>query len=1061
MNEKNFVVYKSSAGSGKTYSLVREYLKLVLCDTDNYKRTLAITFTNKAAKEMKTRVMSSLRSFTSPNITDDKKAMRLLQEISSETKVSVENLIKNSFVVQQKILHNYSDFHISTIDSFVQKIIRSFATDLRLSADYEISLDDKSLLYEAVDSVISLSNREEDITSALVKFIEFKTDDERSWDFDKELKQFASNLLNESFHENMQYLSNMSVKDFIVLISKLSDNIKQTEETVTNLVADSLRLIRSKGLVSKDFYHGDQGIPAYFKRFINNNFGFEAKTYVMNAIEEDIWYSKSASEQVKNNIEEIKDELRNNFVNIDDLKTEYRTFKVVRKNLYPLALLNEIEKAYNRIKSENNIVAISDFNKIISGIVSKEPVPFVYERIGEKYEHYLIDEFQDTSVLQWNNLLPLIHNALSKGEFNMIVGDAKQAIYRFRGGDVEQFVNLPAIARKIFRYDAADENALLTSLNDNFQEKFLNINYRSKAEIVNFNNDFFRHLAANIGSEGFGNTFNKIYDSVFQNTQIGNEGGYVSLEFIEKEKDTIEDVNLLRIKEIIEDLSLSGYELRDIAVLCRKNKNANEVARFLIANGINVVSSESLLLSGSDDVKFLTDITVFLMNPVNMVARSSIIEYLINTGRIGHDFDFCTKMVSADDHNVFTKFIEQGGKPFLADELAKLPYYELIEELLMYFGMDRPDPYIQHFLDCALEFTTGTNRGFNDFLNWWEENKNKRSVIMPDGLNAVRIMTIHKSKGLEFPVVIFPYANETVDLKRSYDFIEFKSEKFPELKKILVKLNKSELDGTDFSQKYYEEEQKYLLDMLNTLYVTMTRPTDRLYILTELFNTEKVASLDNLPKFFWHYLTSNGLWEEKKSTYEFGVRADCVKIFKDISANEPENIFLDRMVSNDWKKNISIRYKAPEFWDSDDPEKNKNWGKLIHYVLAEISDRKDVENVLDRLLSEGVINDDNVSQIREKSLAVVNHEELSGFFNAESKILNESEIIDRNGDTHRPDRMILDGKKAVIIDYKTGAEMEYHKGQINGYAELLAELGYVEFVKYLVYINENIKVIKF
>jgi ATP-dependent exoDNAse (exonuclease V) beta subunit len=1061
MEEKNFVVYRSSAGSGKTYSLVKEYLKIVLTDTDNYKKVLAVTFTNKAANEMKSRVMNSLQDFITYKPENDKKTGNLIGDISLETGLSVESIIKNAAIVQQKVLHNYSDFHISTIDSFVQRIIRSFANDLRLSADYEISLDDKSLLYEAVDSIISLTNREKDITNALVSFIEYKTDDDKSWDFDKELKQFALNLLSENFHENMEYLSGMKVSDFVKEISKLKDQIDKIESESLNIAGKAVALISSSGLETNDFYYGSTGLPEYFSKFLRGKFEFIPNNRLVNSVEEGTFYGKKTQASKALVIDNIKDELVNYFVSLVDYGEKYNTYNVVKKNIYPLALLNEIEKAYNEIKSTNNIVAISDFSKIISGIVSKEPVPFVYERIGEKYDHYLIDEFQDTSVLQWNNLLPLIHNTLSKGKFNMLVGDAKQAIYRFRSGDVEQFVELPDVHKKIFRYDEQDEKALLSSLKDNFNEKFLSVNYRSKSEIVSFNNDFFKQLSDNLAVNSKYVDIKKVYESVFQNIKPGNTGGFVSVEFLETEKLAEDDANLLRIKGIVEELQVSGYNLKDIAILCRKNLDANKVARFLIGNNIKVVSNESLLLSSSVEVKFIVDLTVFLLNPANMLARSSIIDFLINSGKLTGSFDEYTKLICSENPKEFLELIKQGENDFRPDELVKMPYYELVEEVLMYFGFNVPNPYIQHFLDCALDFTVKSNRGFNDFLVWWDENKKKKSVVIPEGINAVRIMTIHKSKGLEFPIVIYPYANEKIDLKRSFDFVEFDDENFPELKKIMIKLNKSELLGTKFYNKYQEEEEKYLLDIVNLLYVTLTRGTDRVYVLTDKFKTEKVERIDSVPKFFWDYLVNKGMWTADTTVYEFGAAEINVSNEKNAKTNEPENIFLDKIITSNWKKNINIRYKAPEFWDLGDPEKSKTWGNLIHYILAEITDAGEMNNVINRLKIEGAISIDNIDLVREKVSAVINHTEIGRFFEKGVLSRSEAEIVDALGISHRPDRLILDGDKAIIIDYKTGLEREYHKDQVSKYAELLKNLGYAESEKFLVYINDDIKVLKF
>ena len=494
----NFTVYKSSAGSGKTYTLVREYLKLVLTEPHKFRHILAITFTNKAANEMKQRIINSLKEISDFSSFSGSIAVKfMLPELEKETGLDRNSISENAGKVLELILHNYSDFAICTIDSFVHRIIRSFAFDLHLPLNFEVEVDTDDLIAKVIDILISNVGTDEKLTRMLINFTQSKTDDEKSWHIENDLTEIAKILTKEDGQIHIEKLKKLNLDDFSQINRQVNTIIRRFENTLTDYAKDADNLIKSKGIPHQAFYRGSSGICKYFEYLVNKRFDkVLPNSYVIKTIEEDKWYSGKANTNEKAAIDEIKENIRLAYERIteyiDKHYPKYVILNEIRKNLYPVAVLNEIEKVMDDYKSENNIVLISEFNKRIADIVLSEPVPFIYERLGEKYKHFLIDEFQDTSVLQWLNLLPLIDNSLSEGNFNMVVGDGKQAIYRWRSGEVEQFAKLPKIYKK------KDDPVLIQreqSLERNYQPEVLEHNYRSKAEIVNFNNDFFAEIS--------------------------------------------------------------------------------------------------------------------------------------------------------------------------------------------------------------------------------------------------------------------------------------------------------------------------------------------------------------------------------------------------------------------------------------------------------------------------------------------------------------------------------------------------------------------------------------
>ncbi|RLD50077.1 MAG: hypothetical protein DRJ05_20100, partial [Bacteroidetes bacterium] len=491
----SFSVYKSSAGSGKTYTLVREYLKIILLSPRNFRSVLAITFTNKAANEMKQRILSSLQDISDFENKSDTIAVRfMLPELIRETGLDEKQIALNAKKSLQLILHNYSDFGVSTIDSFVHKIIKTFAHDMHLPLNFEVDMDTDELITKVVDILISNVGTDKVLTDVLVNFTRYKTEGDKSWHIERDLAEISKEILTDDGQVHIEKLRELTLSDFSEIRKKLESSIRSFEKKIIDLAKKASELINGQGLDAKAFYQGARGIYNYFENLANGKMDkLEPNNYVKKTIDEDKWVSGKASLSDISSIDSIKAELEIVFQQLGLLlEKEYPVYMVrneVLKNLYPLALLNEIEKVLEEYKEDNEIVHISEFNKRIAEIVLKEPVPFIYERMGERYKHFMLDEFQDTSVLQWLNLLPLLENSLASDNFNMLVGDGKQAIYRWRGGEVEQFSRLPKIINK-------DNDPLLNereqSLERSYKPEFLSSNFRSKAEIVQFNNDFFR-----------------------------------------------------------------------------------------------------------------------------------------------------------------------------------------------------------------------------------------------------------------------------------------------------------------------------------------------------------------------------------------------------------------------------------------------------------------------------------------------------------------------------------------------------------------------------------------
>ena len=614
-----FKIYSASAGSGKTFTLVKEYLKICLTSKSPKKfvEILAVTFTNKAAAEMKDRIISSLKSFSNPK-TAEQTDLEMRALIVSETGLTIHELTVRAQAVFENILHNYSQFSIGTIDKFTHRIIRTFAQDLDLPQNFEVEMEHKLLLKQAVDLLISKTGEDEKLTQLLVNFIKDKTADDKSWLIENDFYLVAEELLKESGQEHCDNLKELNLDDFFLIQKSIQKYINKFDQELSAIGIGFVDDCKDQGISPEWLVGGKNGLRKYFDYLRTQQWEkyIPTKTNYTN-IEKENWYASKAPTSSYASIDSLQ-EKHKPFVNraleilLDYPK--YVKFRLIASNFYAMAVLHEISKQMQYIKEQNNIIPIGEFNKKIATVLQNEEGNFIYERLGERYANYFIDEFQDTSELQWKNLLPLLENAIANGQkpgSAMLVGDAKQAIYRWRGGEVDQFIELQLKAaspsgKEPYKMEACS----------------LDCNYRSAAEIVDFNNQFFSSVAPKIENQKYSALFSNL-----NSKQVRGTGGHVSIEYIDYNGD-YEELQKARCLSNIEQLREDGFNYGDICILTRTKAKGTVLVKLLSEKGIPVVSAESLLLEQSTEVKFMLNFLRFLNEPMHPRYRFKLIEYL-------------------------------------------------------------------------------------------------------------------------------------------------------------------------------------------------------------------------------------------------------------------------------------------------------------------------------------------------------------------------------------------------------------------------------------------------
>lgn len=1048
MQTYSFSIYDASAGSGKTYALVKEYLKIILKSQKNdaYRNILAITFTNKAVHEMKSRIVGNLSEFAKDE--PSQKAQDLMQILSVETGLSMAQIKQKARNIIKHLIHNYAAFDISTIDKFTHRVIRAFAHDLELPVTFEVTLDTENLLGEAVDALISRAGEDETLTKLLVDFTMEKTDDDKSWDISREILETGRLILNENNREEITHFQDKSIEQFTVIKSKMSEGSKMLENESAELAQHILALIESNGIDEKSFSRGT--FPNHVRSISEKRFNPKNKTFHEF---EDIAINKTAKDR------EIIESLIPEFLNV--LAVIYKNFEkkhfyeAFLKNITPLSLLNTVSNELRVIQEEQNVLSIAEFNAIIHREIQNQPAPFIYERLGERYRHFFIDEFQDTSEMQWQNLIPLIDNALSgqdesgqKGTL-MIVGDPKQSIYRWRGGKAEQFIEL-----------SKEHNPFA---NPDKMQFSLEINWRSYSEIIDFNNAFFKQLSDEFSNEDYFD----LYQNHSHQQKTNKIGGYVNISFLpqsaasEETEEPLEKIDLyvMATLETIQKAISNGFEYKDIVILTRKRDQGIAIANYLTEQKIPLLSSETLMVQNATEVRLIIHLLRYLKNSGDLEAKAYFLQFVaqgLQTELPVHDF--IAKGMCLYDEAEFETWLETANISLSFKDIRKKSLYEAVEIIVSKFlKLGESNSYVQYFLDIVLERDIRSQAGIADFLNYWDKNSEKFSIPSPEGKNAVRIMTIHKSKGLEFPVVILPFAEEDYSRKpKSKLWLNAEEQDFGLPKVLIDNTSSVEGFGEEASVVYNQKKQEELLDNINVLYVALTRAEEQLYVISNL-NMTKAGEIqrNNMSAFFIDYLDSLRLFDENKPEYEFGNPTKISAPDNHIDTSKIIEPVAEILNPN----NIKIAQKEALMWGTHQQEAIE-YGNVVHEILSFVKTKNDIELAIEKAIENGLIKLSQKEAVAKSIREIVDHPELIEFFSSENKILNEQTIIQKEGATVKPDRMVFNCKQeAFLLDYKTGNHLPKYQKQLAAYQESIEKMNFRVVKKSLVYIGERIEVI--
>jgi ATP-dependent helicase/nuclease subunit A len=1117
-----FKIVSSSAGSGKTYTLTKEYLKLAL-QSDNayyFKHILAITFTKAATREMKDRIMVKLEAFANGH--EDPMLHDIIQELYPESladregayKLREQEIRNRANRVFKQILHDYSDFAILTIDSFVQRVVSAFTDELGIPFSFEVEMEAGELLLMAVERMLEKTGDDAytELTDILESFyLEAGQEGKNYHSLPEAMAGFANDLLNEQRYAAIMKNAHLSAKDFKKIRRQLVSALRKWENQLVQWAEKGHQLILESGLDEKDFSYGT--VFRYFKkRTDTSEVMTEPGAREKDAFENDKgWLTKTARPFVVEAVAQIKPQLVDFYERIEEnrlaVSGNYFLYQQLIPHLYHLSLLNEIKEEFDRQLRENNRVHISEFNQKILQIVTEDPVPFIYERMGEKFNHILIDEFQDTSKLQFANVLPLIDNSLGYDHFNLAVGDSKQAIYRFRGGDMDQIIalhsqNLGRLAQSLGDSELTVER--LESIQWHLTGDVLRVNRRSAKEIIEFNNAFFCRI-----EELYRDQFPLSHD-VFE--QVAQElppnpktGGEVQIEFIpalnndaNDDDDTPAMINrtLALIQQATE---IDGFSVGDISVLCRYKKDAKKIANHLKENGYNIISDDSLSLRFSGGVNLVTAFMRVLVKPDSRLDKYEALYLFFRmiVKRIPDNKDNQRLKTVVESHDVreFYVFINECLRQVKAEagelkegvvidaflnpyRLLQISAYELAEKLVQTFGLfeivEERD-YLFRFLDVVLEFNTKRGSHLADFLDYWETQKEKISISAPSDPNAITVQTIHRSKGLEYPVVIIPYADwdfvpnakrdsmwvnldpsaelgiggfSTKDAE-SGEMIEHTETKWLQTGSVQVK--ETLLQTTEsVALQYKEERERVFVENLNLLYVAFTRPTKKLYVLAKEENFAKIKSPRKVS--YWLYQYLEGTPEPAIGSLETLVHLIPRRPHP---AVQTPTFYVPQIISTDRSRELRLRRLANRIFDVETFEKKRDHGNKVHYALSMVRTPEDVPSALVRMQTEGMIEKIEAEDIRKSLDKILQHPDLQGLFEIESNVINEREILTPDGNIHRPDRVVHLADRVVIVDYKTGIPLESHTIQIKRYANLFYQMGYPRVESLLVYIERN------
>ena len=1091
MMEKALTVYKASAGSGKTFTLASEYITLVVKNPQDYKKILAVTFTNKATQEMKTRILSQLYGIA--HKLPDSQAY--YEQVSQKTGFPEQTIRENAAEALSLLTHHYNEFRVQTIDAFFQSVLRNLARELNLTANLRIDLNDEQVEAQAVDELINSLEEGEEVLSWIRDYIDKNIEDDKGWNVIGQIKDFGKNIFKDFYKDHKAELDKR-FKDTSFFNDFITDLRRRRAQALKNLndqAKQMLQKIREANVDNQNLFNNkSRGIYPYIVKLAKGTpSDNDAPKYVNTCIENaSKWPSGSCSADEKATIIELASaSLCNDLKLLEKYRTEgwkeYQSSNLTLKHLSQLRLLHAISEAVDEINKDTNRFMLSNTQSLLSTLMKDSDTPFVFEKMGAYLKHIMIDEFQDTSTIQWNNFRKLLDNCMAQIEsHNLIVGDVKQSIYRWRQGDWKLLNNI--------EHEFSNEQIKIEPLDTN---------YRSEENIIRFNNAFFTQAVVQTVKELESDEIKgasqliEAYKEIEQKPRKDNGKGCVRIKLFHYDKTVSAEYKESVLNELIDNvrqLLERGYKQKDIAILARsKTVIPDIVDKFQSEFGadVSLVSDEAFQLDASLAVNVIIAALRLLTHPDDKLTESKLVK-LYQQQVMQTDKD--NNALFVDGGKIELKSFLPSGYIYKFESLLRLSLVDLVDEIYSLFNLgclEGQSAYVCTFYDTLNEYLRDHPADIDDFIEEWEDTLSS-NTIQSDEVDGIRLITIHKSKGLEYDNVLIPFCDWELE-KTNGNTIwcpgDNKEKPYGELPLIPIDFSKKML-GTVFEDDYKEEHLQNIVDNMNLLYVAFTRAGKNLFItgkkaskstFTNLQNGNTATDrsqiiqlvIDDLAKEL-SGATLDDAGDKEPICFEFGTLTDCEeRVEQEKSTENPFELTpkTHKLKIETFPHPVSFRQsnKSHDFIngediDSSDANRYIKVGNILHQLFSTILTEADIEPRLKELEQEGVIYNDEVTsrELQNKIANALKNDKVKDWFSPRWRLFNECTILDydkESGDIyeHRPDRVMTDGKEIIVVDFKFGKPREEYHEQVQRYMSLLMRMGYEKVSGYIWYVVRN------
>lgn len=1081
--EQALTVYKASAGSGKTFTLASEYITLVVKNPQDYRSILAVTFTNKATQEMKTRILSQLYGIA--HSLPDSEAY--YEQVRMKTGFSEQTIRENAAKALSLLTHHYNEFRVQTIDAFFQSVLRNLARELNLTANLCVDLNDEQVEAQAVDELINSLEEGEEVLNWIRDYIDKNIEDDKGWNVISQIKDFGKNIFKDFYKDRKTELDNRFsdesfFNDFITdlrerrtrILNRLNEHAKQMYQKIRDANLDNPNL----------FNRGANGLLSHIIKLTKGTPSNDpTPQYIQSCIDSaEKWPASKCPAKERAAIIELASaslcsdlKILNDY-RINDWK-EYQSCNLTLKHLSQLRLLHAISEAVDEINKDTNRFMLSNTQSLLSTLMKDSDTPFVFEKMGAYLKHIMIDEFQDTSTIQWNNFRKLLDNCMAQVDsHNLIVGDVKQSIYRWRQGDWKLLNNI--------EHEFTKEQIKIEPLDTN---------YRSEENIIRFNNAFFKQAVSQTVNELESEEIQgatelvEAYKEIEQKPRKDNGKGCVRIKLFRYDSKNASDYKQKILNELIENIRQlldQGYKQKDIAILARSKTVIPDIVDSFqnIDTNVSLVSDEAFRLDASLAVNVIIEALRLLTHPHDKLTESKLVklyqQQVIKTGKDINDLfvgDNSTELKSFLPSGYIDKF----------ESLSRLSLIDLVDEIYSLFSLDSLEgqsAYVCTFYDTLNEYLRDHPADIDDFIEEWEDTLSS-NTIQSDEVDGIRLITIHKSKGLEYDNVLIPFCDWELEKTNGITIWcsgDDKEKPYGELPLIPVDYS-SKMLGTVFEDDYKEEHLQNTVDNMNLLYVAFTRAGKNLFITGKKYKerTSGKSERSHIIQYIIEELAKelpgaiiDDAGENGPISFELGTLSICEeRVEKGKATENPFELSpkTHKLKIETFPHPVSFRQsnKSHDFIKGEDidPSDAKRYikvGNVLHQLFSTILTEADIEPRLKELEQAGIIYNDDITsrELQDKISCALSNEKVKNWFSPRWKLFNECTILDYDKETgdvyeHRPDRVMTDGKEMIVVDFKFGKPRDEYHEQVQRYMRLLMRMGYKQVSGYIWYVLRN------